>query len=260
MQMHGVGACFMLYWTAEGRIGMYTFDSRVRYSETDENGELTPLAMINYLQDCSTFQSENLGVGIAWLREWKRAWLLNSWKILIDRTPLMGEPIQIGTFAHGFKGIYGYRHFFIKDAAGAFCVRADSIWFLCNTETMTPVKAEEEFTAPYLNADGIDLGMDEIKRKLRLPEGLRLLGKMPVMRHHLDTNHHVNNAQYVNIALEAAGICRPSEIQAEYRRAAVLGDELFIFSGPDGAGGTAVSICSGDQKPYAIIKFPNAAE
>ena len=37
---------------------MYQFDSRVRYSETGENGELTLTGMINYLQDCSTFQSE----------------------------------------------------------------------------------------------------------------------------------------------------------------------------------------------------------
>lgn len=237
---------------------MYTFDSRVRYSETDENGELTPLAMINYLQDCSTFQSEDLGVGIAWLREKKRAWLLNSWKILIDRTPSLGEKIQIGTFAHGFKGIYGYRHFFIRDGAGAFCVRADSIWFLCSTENMTPVKAEPEFTDPYMHTDGIELGMGEMKRKLALPKEMKLIGKIPVMHHHLDTNHHVNNAQYVNIALEAAGICHPSEIQAEYRRAAVLGDELSIFAGPDGEGGTAAAICSADQKPYAVIKFPNA--
>ena len=239
---------------------MYTFDSRVRYSETDENGELTPLAMINYLQDCSTFQSEQLGVGIAWLREKKRAWLLNSWKILIDRTPSLGEAIHIGTFAYGFKGIYGYRHFFIRDASGAFCVRADSIWFLCDTETMTPVKATDEFTAPYLKGEGIELGMGAIKRKIPLPGNMKLAGKIPVMRHHLDTNHHVNNAQYVNIALEAVGIRHPSEIRAEYRRAAVLGDELSVYTGPDGEGGTVASVCSADEKPYAIIAFPERTE
>ena len=36
---------------------MYTFDSRVRYSETDEEGRLTVTGIINYMQDCSTFQS-----------------------------------------------------------------------------------------------------------------------------------------------------------------------------------------------------------
>ena len=50
---------------------MYTFDSRVRYSETDENGKLAPLALMNYLQDCSLFQSEALGVGLQRLKEKK---------------------------------------------------------------------------------------------------------------------------------------------------------------------------------------------
>ena len=44
---------------------MYTFDSRIRYSETDSEGKLTMASIINYFQDCSTFQSEDLGLGVA---------------------------------------------------------------------------------------------------------------------------------------------------------------------------------------------------
>ena len=51
---------------------IYTFDSRVRYSEVDHQGTLTLPAMMNYLQDCSTFQSEDIGVGLSALRERKR--------------------------------------------------------------------------------------------------------------------------------------------------------------------------------------------
>ena len=46
---------------------MYTFDSRIRYSETDETGALSLLGVINYLQDCSTFQSEDIGLGVEYL-------------------------------------------------------------------------------------------------------------------------------------------------------------------------------------------------
>ena len=34
---------------------MYTFDSRIRYSETDETGALSLLGVINYLQDVQYF-------------------------------------------------------------------------------------------------------------------------------------------------------------------------------------------------------------
>ena len=52
---------------------MYTFDSRVRYSETDEEGRLTVTGIINYMQDCSTFQSEDARVGVEYLDTGHRA-------------------------------------------------------------------------------------------------------------------------------------------------------------------------------------------
>ena len=39
---------------------MYQFQSRIRYSEVDSEGRLTMASLINYFQDCSTFQSEDL--------------------------------------------------------------------------------------------------------------------------------------------------------------------------------------------------------
>ena len=46
---------------------MYSFESRIRYSEVDQNQELSVTGIINYLQDCSTFQSEDLNLGITYL-------------------------------------------------------------------------------------------------------------------------------------------------------------------------------------------------
>ena len=48
---------------------MYTFESRIRYSETDSDGKLAMASLINYFQDCSTFQSEDLGLGVECLQE-----------------------------------------------------------------------------------------------------------------------------------------------------------------------------------------------
>ena len=41
---------------------MYTFDSRIRYSEVGEDKRLTLISLVDYFQDCSTFQSEDLGI------------------------------------------------------------------------------------------------------------------------------------------------------------------------------------------------------
>ena len=83
---------------------MYTFESRVRYSETDESGRLSVTGIMNYFQDCSTFQSEDLHMGLSHLERVRRAWWLNSWQIVVSRYPALGE-IRISTYPYGFRGL-----------------------------------------------------------------------------------------------------------------------------------------------------------
>lgn len=204
---------------------MYTFDSRIRYSETDETGALSLLGVINYLQDCSTFQSEDIGLGVEYLEEKKRAWLLSSWRIVIDRYPVLGERIKIGTWATSSKGIYGYRDFVIMDQDGNYLVRAESIWFFCDTEKMVPVRVMPEDVAAYGNEEALDLG--KAPRKILIPEEYEEGIPVTIATHHLDTNHHVNNAQYVDIAREAVTCTKMVKgIRADYKKAAVLGEIL----------------------------------
>lgn len=73
---------------------MYEFDSRVRYSEVDHHGTMTVPALINYFQDCSTFQSEDLGIGTTVLKEEKRAWILSYWQVILNRKPELGRKLQ----------------------------------------------------------------------------------------------------------------------------------------------------------------------
>ena len=55
---------------------MYRFESRVRFSEIDHTEMMTLPALVNYFQDCSTFHSESLGLGIEALKEKGKAWIL----------------------------------------------------------------------------------------------------------------------------------------------------------------------------------------
>ena len=93
---------------------MYEYDSRVRLSEVDQYQRMTLNAVLNYFQDCSTFQSEDLGIGTTVLKEEKRAWLLSYWQVILNRKPELGEKITIGTFATEFKGLFGNRNFYMK--------------------------------------------------------------------------------------------------------------------------------------------------
>ena len=50
---------------------MYTYESRVRFSEVDHYETMTLPSIINYFQDGSIFQSEDIGLGVDYLKEKK---------------------------------------------------------------------------------------------------------------------------------------------------------------------------------------------
>ena len=96
----------------------YSFSGRIRYSEIGENGLLTLPGVLNYFQDCSTFQSEAVGLGMKVLKERKRFWVLSAWQVIINRYPELGEDIRTSTWAYGFRGFMGMRNFTMDTEAG----------------------------------------------------------------------------------------------------------------------------------------------
>ena len=75
----------------------YTFDSKVRFSEVDHTGRITLPGIINYFQDCSTFQSESIGLGVDYFAEHNRAWVLTYWQVVIEEYPRLAQEINIAT-------------------------------------------------------------------------------------------------------------------------------------------------------------------
>lgn len=63
-------------------------DGRVRFSEIDHTRKITVPSIINYFQDCSTFQSEDIGVGLDVLSKKKKS--VDS-DLLADRDRSLSE-------------------------------------------------------------------------------------------------------------------------------------------------------------------------
>ena len=233
---------------------MYSFKSRVRFSETDVDGKLSIGGLMNYLQDCSIFQSEDIGAGFSHMVKTKRSWLLSAWNVEVVRRPGVAEEITIGTWPYDFKGIYGLRNFAIFDKDGNYLVKADSCWFLTDMETGRPVRPTEEDTRPYPVIEP-RLEMEDLPRKITPLDGMQEVGRVTIMKHHLDINKHVNNVQYVDIA----GDVIPEDreiigIRAEYKRAAVLGDVL-VLTCAERDGIYSVSLCAEDGSIYANVEL-----
>ncbi len=242
---------------------MYEYESRVRYSELDENGRIRLLSLLNYLQDASTFHGVDCGMTTQHFKEIHRAWFINYWDIRIGGLPADGERIRIGTSPHDLKGLFAYRNFWISDLKEEnYFVKADSIWFLVNTDTMLPQKLVPEDLAPYGDQeDLLKLGLKTRKVVIGADAGLRVIGEKKITREMLDTNHHVNNIRYISAAYDALGEAGliapesyPSRIRAEYKHAAAFGD-TFVYQAAEKDSGFLMSLISPDGREFCHVEF-----
>lgn len=235
---------------------MYSFRSRIRYSECDADGVLSVTSLLNYFQDCSTMQSEDLGIGVEALHKRGTMWVVNSWQIDIDRLPGLSEEVEISTLPYDIKGFFGKRNFCMKDAAGRYLARADSLWTYISMESGSPERIPDDILKGYeLDAR---LDMDYQGRKIAYPkgedEGDRLL-EIPVTEHLLDANHHVNNGKYVELASGLVpGANAAKRLRVEYRKQAFLGETIYPRSYKT-EDRIIVKLADADGNPYTVVEF-----
>lgn len=204
---------------------MYTWDSRVRFSEIGEDKRLTLDGILNYFQDSSTFHSEDVGNGMDVVESLHRVWVLSSWQIVVNEYPRIGERIRLGTWPYDFNRFFGGRNFIMYGDDGRVLAYANSLWTYLNSENKRPARVEEDIVSRYVLEPKYD--MEYADRKIALPEEMTAQTEFPVEVYHLDTNHHVNNGQYVKMA----GAYLPkgfeiAQMRAEYKNSAVLGDVI----------------------------------
>lgn len=236
----------------------YEFTTRIRYSEADHRGLATVPAIINLFQDCSTFQSEALGLGMERLKREQHAWVLTHWHLVIDRYPAIGEEVAVGTFATRFRGLTANRSFYLRDTAGDLVARANTSWAFMDLATGRPCRPTPEHTAPYGQHEPLD--MPEEARRVALPGAAETTtgAAIPVRRHHIDTNEHVNNGQYVAVALDLAPAeLHPGQVRVDFKRSAVLGD---VFRPAIAADEERIVVVLGDDAdpaatPFAVVEF-----
>lgn len=232
---------------------MYQFKSRVRYSEVELDKKLDLSAIIDYFQDCSTFQSEDIGLGIDYLRSINRAWLLSSWQIIVNDYPELGQEITSSTWAYDFNGIYGYRNFMIENNQKEVLAYANSIWVYIDTKSGRPTRVTDDIANTYGLEEKID--MNYAPRKISFPKDMNSLAPFSVIRSNIDTNNHVNNGQYIKMAEEFL----PEDfvikqMRADYRKAARL-DDLIVPKLAKTQDGYIVVLADTEDKPFTIIEF-----
>lgn len=205
---------------------------RVTNYEADIYGKLLPTEAMNYFQEISTNQGEELGIGGDFLEKNQISWFLVKYDIHFNDYPRYRENIKIKTEATGMDRYCAIRRFKIERENEQPSIYADTQWLLINRETkkLEPIDKYIEFNL---------YGCFEKKEPIfkRLPRVKNVLNQkhFEVRFLDIDVNRHVNHVNYLAWAIETLPL---SVIQTRVlRRAKIVfkaqcfyGDQVFVKS------------------------------
>jgi acyl-ACP thioesterase len=235
---------------------MYTINQQVCASHTDAGGRLKLVSALDMMQDCSQMWLESEPELERNFRDINIAQMLVSRQTDIRRMPAYGEKLVVETRAYECKSFLGYRNTVIYDGQGGSCVASWSIGAFVNLETGKPEKLPDHILARVCIDPKID--MEYLGKKIALPESPgKNLPPVKVSRNDIDFNRHMNNARYVQIAVELL----PSDFvvarfRIEYKIPAKYGDLLYpVLIKGDRVYYLLLNNNDETPKPYTVMEF-----
>lgn len=205
---------------------MYSLIYKVTTSTCDSEGKLKLYSALQMMQDCSEMWIDSEPQVKDYFARENMAQLLASRQVEIVRVPDFKEELTVTTSVYGMKPMFGFRNSFIYDAEGKPCYRTWSMGAFVDKANGKLKRVDDTVAGSLLIEPQLE--MDYKDRRIILPktEG-EVLEPVKVMRSDIDYNKHLNNANYVRMAMELL----PEDfeikgLRVEYRVAAKLGDML----------------------------------
>lgn len=193
---------------------------------TDRHGRLKLFSAIQLMQDCSEYWKESEPEFRKCLEENEAAQLLVFRQVEILRVPKLYEKLVCSTSVFDCKGANGFRNTIISDAAGNPCYISWSQGAFVNARNGRLLRIPAEVIARLQLSPRYE--MNYRSRKIELPDGNRIpMPPILVQHNDIDYNQHVNNAQYIRMALEYVpeGV-EIAALRVEYKRPVRYGASL----------------------------------
>ena len=232
---------------------MYTLNYKVTTSTCDSEGRLKLYSALQMMQDCSEMWIDSEPTARKFFNDNNMTQLLATRQVEVVREPRYKEDLTVTTSIYEVMPMYGFRNTFIRDAKGQPCYRTWSMGAFVDLATGRLARLSDDAIASLTLEPKQE--MNYRGRRIILPkQDGTVLPPVQVMRADIDYNRHMNNANYVRIAMELLpeGF-EVHDMRVEYRIAAKLGDLLTPTLYPiDGGHIVALAI---DNQPCAIIEF-----
>ena len=202
----------------------------VGYSNLDFQGKLKIVSILNFLQDAASEYASEMGVSGFDLARKNLAWVIVRYQIEIKNSPVWREDIQIETWRTPLKNLYELRQFRMTGSNALEILTARAWWVMIKKKNNRPVRLSTYMPHRFLNDQAPEDAPQP--KALKLPEHADLDLPFKVRMHDLDLNGHVNNAIYLEWAVETVPqeillSHRPENLEVIFQRESLYRDKIL---------------------------------
>lgn len=206
---------------------MFSLIYKVTTSTCDSQGRLKLYSALQMMQDCSEMWIDSEPGVKHFFAEQNMTQLLASRQVEVVRVPEYKEELTVTTSVYGMKPMYGFRNTFIYGADGRPCYRTWSMGAFVDKGTGRLKRVDDATIASMTLEPQLEMHYGERRIIVHADAEGTVGSPIPVMKADIDYNRHVNNANYVRMAMELLPDGFEADgLRVEYRIAAKLGDTL----------------------------------
>lgn len=199
--------------------------------DVDTNLKCKFSSLTNYIWDVVISQSDALGETYEGLVN-NCIWVLLKYDIKIYEYPRFKEVINVDTDVLGVKKIYGYRSNTIRNSSGKIVAEVVSTAILIDIEKRRPMKiSPDQFHIYGIKGDlEGNIPLDDLLKVENEDCSMDFL----IRRSDIDSNGHVNNAKYMEMAIETLPSYiinnKLSNIKVLFKKETAYGDIVHVSS------------------------------
>ena len=206
-------------------------------SDVGKTGVIKPRNFVNCLQDTADIAVTELKADVNSALEKGYAWILVRVKMSVERWPELGEKITIRTWHNVNDSLYTFRAFDVRSLDEKALLSGCTSWLLLDIIRSRPVKPKNNLPQLFVHigkeSPYIPDEFSELPRNNELNTENSNKKSFDVRLHDLDANDHVNNAVYIEWAVESVPRevslnCQLSGWDVIYRKGAHYGEEVMV--------------------------------
>ena len=210
----------------ENAVPIYVKKYEIRYKEVNDRQEITPVALLNFVEETAADHCAYIGKNVYDLQKEGIGWVLYAGCFHMDHYPRYRETIKIETWISEFRGFRGYREYRVLSEEGEFYGGFRGMWLFFDLVKRRPIPVDQIYYDqwPMRKKIAIDCEIIPFKDRIGNPDYTKAFS---VQRYDIDSNNHVNNVRYMQWLMESIPDEFYNKARMEYIHGTFLNETFY---------------------------------